>query len=111
MLSFITDRLHEHPYGTVTEPGSVFGPITGDPLSVTPSRERVVPVCNRDFLPADSPAHCLGVRPPIPSLLLFCGVLSWPHLRPDTPQTPPLLAAASKLRPSVKPTAVAKHGP
>ncbi len=42
------------------EPGSVFGPITGDPDPVTPSRGRVVPACNRDLLPADSPAHRLG---------------------------------------------------
>ena len=54
-----------------SEPGSVFGPITGDPLSVTPSRERVVPVCNRDFLPADSPAHCLGAWPPLPPFSSF----------------------------------------
>ena len=43
-----------------SEPGSVVGPITGDPDPVTPSRDRVVPVCNRDLIPADSPAHCLG---------------------------------------------------
>jgi hypothetical protein len=39
-----------------SEPGSAFGPITGDPLSVTSSRERVVPVCNRDLL-LPTPPH------------------------------------------------------
>jgi hypothetical protein len=58
-----------------SEPGSVFGPITGDPDPVTSSRIRVVPVCNRDLIPADSPAHCLGAWPPIPSLHLVRGVL------------------------------------
>src|SRR5215472_13633029 len=72
-----------------SEPGSAFGPITGDPDPVTPSRERVVPVCNRDLIPADSPAHRLGAWPPIPSLLLFCGVLTWPQLGPDTNPPPP----------------------
>jgi magnesium transporter len=96
-----------------SEPGSVFGPITGDPISVTRSRERVVPVCNRDLLPADSPAHCLGMRPPIPSPLLCCGVLPWPHRRPDANQPPPLLPAASqpRLRPNARPTTVARPGP
>src|SRR5262249_30084874 len=32
-----------------SEPGSVFGLITGDPDSVTPSPDRVVPVCNSDW--------------------------------------------------------------
>src|SRR5262249_6994974 len=96
-----------------SEPGSVFGLITGDPDPVIPSRDCAVPVCNRDLFPADSPAHGLVVRPPIPSPLLFCGVLPWPHLRPDSNQPPPRLPAATKLRlrPSVKPTTVAKHGP
>ena len=31
------------------ELGSVFGLITGDPDPVTPSRHRVVPVCNNDL--------------------------------------------------------------
>src|SRR5262249_17854322 len=31
-----------------SEPGSVFGPIPGDPDPVTPCRDRVVPVCNSD---------------------------------------------------------------
>src|SRR5262245_3411105 len=96
-----------------SEPGSVFGPITGDPDPVTPSRDRVVPVCNRDLLPADSPAHGLGAWPPIPSLLLFCGVLPWPHLRPDTNPPPPFPPAASQLRPrpNAKPTTGARPGP
>src|SRR5260370_4089772 len=54
-----------------SEPGSVFGPIAGDPDPVTSSRECVVPVCNRDLIPADSPAHCLGAWLPLPSPLLF----------------------------------------
>ena len=58
-----------------SEPGSVFGPITGDPDPATPSRERVVPVCNRDLIPADSPAHGLGARPPIPAPGRSRGVL------------------------------------
>src|SRR5881275_705174 len=64
-----------------SEPGSVFGLITGDPDPVTPSRDRVVPVCNSDFITAASPAHCLGACPPIPSALLVRGVLPWLHLR------------------------------
>ena len=53
-----------------SESGSVFGLIIGDPDPVIPSRERVVPVCNRDLFPADSPAHCLGAGTPIPFSLL-----------------------------------------
>jgi hypothetical protein len=45
------------------ELGSVFGLITGDPDPVTSSRERVVPACNRDLFPADSPAHGLVACP------------------------------------------------
>ena len=56
------------------EPGSVFGPIAGDRDPVTRSRDRVVPVCNRDLTPADSPAHRLGAWPPIPSLHPVRGV-------------------------------------
>jgi hypothetical protein len=87
------------------EPGSVFGPVTGDPDPVTPSRGRGVPVCNRDLLPADSPAYCLGAWPPLSSPFLFCGVLPWPNLRPDTNPPPPLLPAARRLRPRPRPTA------
>src|SRR4051795_8651970 len=86
-----------------SESGSVFGPILGDPDPVTPSRQRVVPVCNSDFVPADSPAHCLGVCPPIPSPFLFRGVLPWLHPRPDANHPPPL-TATRKLRPTAKPT-------
>src|SRR5262249_27579845 len=95
------------------EPRSVFGPITGDPDPGTPSRERVVPVCNRDLIPADSPAHCLGAWPPIPSPFLFCGVLPWRYLRPDTNRPPPLLPAAGQLKPSppAKLTTAPRPGP
>ena len=69
------DSFESSPYAD-SESGSVFGLITGDPDPVTPSRDRVVPVCNRDLFPADSPAHCLGAGTPILLLSsLFCGVL------------------------------------
>src|SRR5205823_2774579 len=69
--------------------------------------------CNRDLLPADSPAHRLGAWPPIPSLLLLCGVLPWLYLRPDTNRPPPLLPAAGQLtpRPTARPTTAARPGP
>src|SRR5262249_34856860 len=91
-------------------PGSVFGLITGDPDPATPSRERVVPVCNRDLIPADSPAHGLGARLPIHSSFLFQRVLPWPHRRP-TVTRPPHLPAPRKLRTTAKPITVAKPGP
>src|SRR5262249_54361823 len=52
----------------------------------TPSPDRVVPVCNSDFVPADSPAHCLGACPPIPSPLLF--FRSSPMTAPATRRPP-----------------------
>src|SRR4051812_8787074 len=54
-----------------SEPGSVFGLITGDPDPGTLSRERVVPVCNTD-LPLPTPPHTASAPARRSPLLSSC---------------------------------------
>ena len=92
-----------------SESGSVFGPITGDPDPRTPSRARVVPVCNSDLLPADSPAHCLGAWPPIPPFSSFeefshgCTYGQTPTSRLPSPQRPASSGPPPGLQPAQDP--------
>src|SRR5262249_54783221 len=104
------DSLESSPYVTLSR-GAFSASSLVTPTPVAPSRDCVVPVCNSDFIPADSPAHCLAACPPIPSPLLFCGVLPCRHLRPAADQPPRPLPTPSKLRPTAKPTTDARPGP
>src|SRR5205807_7283417 len=82
-----------------SEPGSVFGLLTGDPDPGTPSRDRVVPVCNGDLSLPPPPHTASGRARRSPSFTLFA------ETSPDCTCGP---TPASLLLPSRRP---ASSGP